>query len=305
MTTQASFMQALTSHPLLCDGGMGTQLIAAGLTVGDCATAWNRDHPDAVAEVHRAYRAAGCRILTTNTFQGSRTALAAHGLAEDTAPLNLAAAQVARRVADESRDVVVFVAADVGPFGGFLEPLGDTSADDLAGTFTEQLAALHAGGADLALIETMSDPAEVAVAVSAAKSVAGWPVIATYAFEKHGGTYGTMMGAGVSTAVEQAIAAGADAVGANCGTSLTLEDYIALAKQLVAAAGGVPVTVQPNAGPPRIKNGVSVHDATPADMADAAAALLDAGVRIVGGCCGTEPSMLAAMSTILQDKYHA
>ena len=296
-----SLLQALADSPLLGDGGMGTQLIAAGMTTADSAIAWNRDHPDAIAMVHRAYANAGSRILTTNTFQGTRTALSAHGLAEHTATLNTAAAAIARQVADDASKQGgndLWVAADVGPFGGFLEPLGDTTPEQLTDIFQEQLTALRDGGADVALIETMSDPAEVAVAVGAARQVADWPVITTYAFQHQGGDFTTMMGTTVEQAVAQARDAGAHVVGANCGTGLTLDDYVRLAEQLVAAAGDTPVILQPNAGDPKIHQGQATYDAPPADMARAAKALLDVGVRIVGGCCGTQPAHLAAMAQV-------
>lgn len=298
--TKTAFLETLARQPLVFDGGMGTQLIAAGLTTSDCAVEWCRSHAPVVQAVHRAYAEAGCRVLTTNTFQGSRTALAMHGLADAVAELNTAAAKLARQVADDFDGV--WVAGDVGPFGGFLEPLGDTTADELNAIFTEQLTALHAGGASVALIETMSDPTEVAVAIAAAKGVADWPVVTTFAFQLAGDTFSTMMGTTAQQAMRQAIDAGADVVGANCGTDLTLEHYKQLGAALVAAAGDVPVIVQPNAGAPRIEDGESIYDATPDEVAAAAAALVDAGVRIVGGCCGTEPAHLAAMARAIKER---
>ncbi len=294
----------LDAGPLLFDGGMGTQLIAAGLTTADNAVAWNRLRPEAVQAVHRCYADAGCRVLTTNTFQASRTALTNHGLAEDTAALNTAAAQLARGAADAAADRhgrAVWVAADVGPFGGFLEPLGETTAEQLTDIFVEQFTALREGGADVALIETMSDPAEVAIAIAAARRVADWPVIATFAFEKQGERMGTMMGVEAAEAIGRTIDAGADIVGANCGTALSLDDYIALGGQLVGAAGDVPVIVQPNAGAPRMQGDAHVYDAVPADLARAAVALADAGVKLIGGCCGTTPDHLAAMAQAMKE----
>jgi methionine synthase I (cobalamin-dependent) len=137
----------------------------------------------------------------------------------------------------------------------------------------------------------MSDPAEAVVGVEAAKACnAGVPVIVTYAFQMTApGEFRTMMGTSVAEAVRAATAAGAEIVGANCGTALSLADYIELAGQLVAAAGDARVIVQPNAGSPRTVNGLTVYDATPEEMAATATLLLDAGVRIIGGCCGPRP----------------
>lgn len=285
---------------MLADGGMGTRLIAAGMPFGASPVAWGCDTPDVLRAIHQAYADAGCRILTTNTFRGSRTALAEHGLADQTDALNCAAAQMAQLVAQDG-DAPCWVAADVGPFGGFLEPLGDTTPAQLRAVFVEQLRALRKGGADVVVIETMSDPAEVAVAIDAAREVADWPVIATYAFERQGEDFRTMMGIDAASAMRRTIDAGADVVGANCGTGLTLDDYVQLAEQLVVAAGSVPVIVQPNAGPPRMIDDQSVYDATPSQMAATATELIATGVRIIGGCCGTEPEHLAAMADALRE----
>jgi len=301
--SQPNLLNQIKSKPILSDGGMGTQLMRAGLPAGACGVAWNVDNPDAVKGVHQRYRKSGCQCVTTNTFQGSREVLAQHGQAERTAELNLAAAQVARDAiasADGNQaDQPGWVLGDCGPFGGFLEPLGTTTPEELLDIFTEQFNALHRGGADVALIETMSDPGEVALAIKAAKAVADWPVIATYAFQKSGDRFTTMMGVGVEDLIKQTIDAGADVVGANCGTELSLDDYRELAQQLVAAAGDTPVILQPNAGSPVMENGDLVYKATPDDMAALARDLADIGVRIIGGCCGTTPEHLQAMAAVV------
>jgi 5-methyltetrahydrofolate--homocysteine methyltransferase len=255
---------------------------------------WNLDRSADVRAVHDDYHRAGCDLITTNSFGGSPFALERHGLAARTAELNRAAAQIARSVAGETG----WVLGDVGPFGDFLDPIGDTTAEELRDIFRAQIDALLAGGADAILVETMSDPAEAVVGVEAAKSsAAAIPVIVTYAFQKTApGEFRTMMGTSVEAALQAALTAGADIVGANCGTALSLEDYLQLAQQMVAAANGAPVIIQPNAGAPRVADGQTVYDATPAQMAAATTQLLAAGIRIVGGCCGTTPEHLAAMA---------
>jgi 5-methyltetrahydrofolate--homocysteine methyltransferase len=287
-------LQELSRRPLCCDGAMGTQLLARGLTSGECGMVWNVERPGDVGGIHLAYRNAGCDLITTNSFGGSRFALELHGLADRVAELNRAAARVARAAAGDSG----WVLGDVGPFGDFLEPVGDVTADELREAFGAQIAALLEGGADAILVETMSDPAEAVVGVEAAKACAAdVPVVVTYAFQKTApGEFRTMMGTSAAEAVRRATAAGAEIVGANCGTALSLEDYVKLAEQLVAAAGNALVIVQPNAGSPRIENGRTIYDATPEEMAATATRLLSAGVRIIGGCCGTTPAHLAAMS---------
>jgi len=299
MTPRLSLLQELQLRPLCADGAMGTQLFARGLRSGDCGMLWNVDRPADVGGIHHAYRQAGCDLITTNSFGGTRFALERHGFEARVTELNRAAAQVARAAAGNQG----WVLGDVGPFGDFLEPVGDTTPDSLREAFGAQIAALVEGGADAILVETMSDPAEAVVGVEAAKAGApGLPVIVTYAFQKTSpGEYRTMMGSTVADAVGRATGAGADIVGANCGTDLSLDDYVELAGKLVAAAGKNPVIVQPNAGSPRTDaNGKLYYDATPEEMAATATRLLAAGVRIVGGCCGTTPGHLAAMSRVIR-----
>lgn len=291
-------LEELARRPLLCDGAMGTQLLARGLGAGECGMLWNLDRPGDVGGVHLAYRNAGCDLITTNSFGGSRFPLARHGLEGRVAQLNRAAAQVARAAAGDAG----WVLGDVGPFGDFLEPVGDTSAAELREAFQTQMTALLAGGADALLVETMSDPEEAIVGIEAARLCGtSIPVIATFTFQKTAaGEFRTMMGTTAADAVQRVIAAGADIVGTNCGTGLSLDDYVELAGKLVGAAGPVPVIVQPNAGAPVSEDGRTVYRATPEQMACAAEALLDAGVRIVGGCCGTTPEHLSAMGRVVR-----
>lgn len=290
------FLQELERRVLLCDGAMGTQLIARGLRSGECSVLWNADRRDDVLEVHRAYRSAGCDLITTNTFSGSPSMLARHGMEERTLELNTQGAALAREIVGAAG----FVLGDVGPFGDFIEPIGDTSVEQAHEIFSMQVKGLLRGGCDAILVETMSDPAEVEVAVSAAKAAGAPAVIATYAFQKSAdGSFRTMMGTDVADSLRHALAAGADVVGANCGTSLSLADYLALVHQLVAGANGVPVAIQPNAGSPRMEGDLAIYDATPEDMARLVPELAAAGARIIGGCCGTTPEHLKAMAGAL------
>lgn len=285
-------LAALHGQPLLCDGAMGTQLIASGLG-GDCGMLWNTAHPGRIRRVHEQYVKAGCNLLTTNTFGGTAHALGRHGHDHQVLELNRAGARIAREAIGQSG----WVLGDVGPFGDFLEPLGETSANALGTMFREQIAALVDGGADAILIETMSDPAEMELAVTASREVANLPILGTYAFQKTGNAeFRTMMGTAVEEAVERAVAAGADVVGANCGVELSFADYLELARQIVRAAGKTPAILQPNAGSPQTVNGEISYNATPEEMAALAEGLVGVGVRIVGCCCGTHPGHLAAMS---------
>lgn len=292
---KSDLIAACRAGALVCDGAMGTQLMLRGLTPGECGMRWNQDRADDVRAVHAAYAAAGCRLITTNSFGGTRTMLARHGLEASGPDWNMRAAALARAAAGEDG----WVLGDVGPFGDFLEPLGDMTEDELLGIFAEQITALAGGGADAILVETMSDPAEAAVGVRSAKSVCSLPVIVTFAFQKAGAEFRTMMGSTVADALGAALDAGANIVGANCGTDLSLDDYALLAAELVKAAGDAPAILQPNAGAPKQTPDGILYDATPGEMAAAAVRLRGAGIAIVGGCCGTTPAHLAAMANAL------
>jgi 5-methyltetrahydrofolate--homocysteine methyltransferase len=293
-------MEELMARPICGDGAMGTLLMARGMTSGACGMAWNIDRADDVKAIHDAYRAAGSRLITTNSFGGSRFVLDAHGRAADVRALNLAAARVARAAAGDD----AWVLGDVGPCGDFLEPVGDLTADEVRDAFRDQIAALLEGGADALLVETMSDPEEMVLGIEAALSCdPEVPVIGTYAFQKTtAGEFRTMMGTPVDEAIRRAVDAGAKIVGANCGSALDLDDYVALCREISAAAGDARVIIQPNAGAPQQVNGRTLYLATPEQMAETATRLLDAGAHIVGGCCGTTPAHIAAIAGALAEQ---
>ena len=293
---QSSLIDICRQSGLTCDGGMGTQLIQRGMAVGECGMRWNAQRPDDILAVHQAYRQAGCRLITTNSFGGTRSMLERHAAGGEVAEWNRLAAQIAATAAGPDG----WVLGDVGPFGDFLEPMGDTTVEELEGIFSEQIAALLEGGANAILVETMSDPGEAAAAIRAARKLTDLPVIATFAFAKAGGEFRTMMGTTVAGALDAAYQAGASIAGANCGTDLSLDDYRELGRQIVEAAAGRPSILQPNAGAPKLVDGKACYDATPEEMAALATDLRTIGIDIIGGCCGTTPAHLAAIARASQ-----
>src|SRR6476659_3646692 len=285
---------ALSSHlgdgPLLLDGGMGTLLQDRGLTDGGAGELWNAERPDVIRECHEQYARAGARVLTTNTFGGTRPRLQMHGLEDRVHELNRAAATLAREVADAHG---ILVAGDLGPTGELLEPLGTMSAADAQALFEEQLRGLADGGIDLVLVETMSDLAEVRAAVAAARSVVpDLPVVATLSFDTN---LRSMMGVRPADAVTALAAEGVDAVGANCGRGPG--EMATIASQLAGARPeGLLLVAQSNAGLPQVVGDHFEYDATPADMAAHARELHKLGIDLIGGCCGSTPAHLAPMS---------
>ncbi|MBN2269066.1 MAG: homocysteine S-methyltransferase family protein [Sedimentisphaerales bacterium] len=282
------------------DGAMGTQLFARGVESGTCTDYLNVRSPEVVCEVHRAYLDAGSDAVITNTFGANRYALGRHGLGGQVAAINRAGAEAARRAAGEER----YVLGDIGPSGDFLEPLGTLKADELEEAFAKQSRALLAGGVDGLIVETMTALDEVRIAIEAAKSVAGdLPVFASMSFDRAGDDFRTMMGVDVESAVAKMLAAGADAVGFNCGTA-TLDEYVQLAQKLVAAAKSTSdetiVFAEPNAGKPELVEGEAVYRVSPEEFAVAVKKIHAAGITIIGGCCGTTPQHIAAAAKTLR-----
>ena len=278
---------------VLLDGGMGTLLQDRGLADGGAGELWNVDHPDRVRDAHEQYAEAGARILTTNTFGGTRPRLAMHGLQDRVHQLNEAAARLARAVADQRG---LLVAGDLGPTGELLEPLGTMTADEAKRIFAEQLQGLRDGGIDLVVVETMSDLGEVGAAVAAVHEVTpDLPVIATMSFDTN---LRTMMGVRPADAVTAIAAMGVDAVGANCGRGP--EDMETIAEQLAEARPeGLLLVAQTNAGLPQVVGDHFEYDKTPADLAEHARVLHKLGIDLVGACCGSTPEHIAAMHEAL------
>lgn len=278
---------------VLFDGGMGTLLQDSGLEDGNCGELWNVDNPAAVKAIHEQYAAAGATFLTTNTFGGTRPRLDLQGAGDRVEELNRAAAEIAREVADAHQ---ILVAADIGPTGELLEPMGTMTQDEARAVFEEQLRALVQGGVDVVLIETMSDLSEVEAAVAAARNVApDLPIIATLSFDTN---LHSMMGVSPRQAVARLATLGVDAVGANCGRGP--EEMEAIADELVAARPeGLLLIAQSNAGLPQLVGDHFEYDAPPEQLADHAIHLHDAGIDLIGACCGSTPEHLRAMHDAL------
>jgi 5-methyltetrahydrofolate--homocysteine methyltransferase len=285
-------LSALTGErsPVILDGGMGTLLQDRGLDDGGSGELWNVERPEAVRECHEAYARAGARILTTNTFGGTRPRLQMHGLEDRVHELNRAAASLARSVADEHG---ILVAGDLGPTGELMAPLGTMDAAEAQEIFAEQLRGLRDGGIDVVLIETMSDLAEVEAAVRAAGAVVpDLPIIATLSFDTN---LRSMMGVRPAQAVTSLAALGVDAVGANCGRGP--EEMEAIAAEMVdARPEGVLIVAQSNAGLPQVVGDHFEYDKTPTDLAEHAKVLRSLGVDLIGACCGSTPEHISAMS---------
>ena len=281
--------------PILADGAMGTMLFASGLQFGDPPEAWNVSHPEVVRRIHRGYLDAGSRIVMTNTFGGNRLRLRLHGLDKRVAELNRTAAILLRAEVDAAGGRAL-VAGDIGPTGEIMAPLGTLDADEATDVFAEQAAALIAGGVDLIWVETMSHLSEIEAAIRGARRASPTiAVIATMTFDTRGYT---MMGVSPEQAARALLAAGANAIGGNCGNGP--DELFPVIEKMHAVAPDAVLVAKSNAGMPELVDLRAVYRADPPTMAAAGVGFQAAGARIIGACCGSSPAHLAAMAEALE-----
>ena len=278
----------LANGPIVTDGAWGTQLQVRGLPVGACPDEWNLTQPGKVEEVAAAYVAAGSRIILTNTFGANRIRLAEFNLADKVVEINRRGAAISKKAA--GKQALVF--ASIGPTGKMLVA-GDVTEDELRAAFTEQAQALKGGGADALVIETMAELEEAQIALTAAQTT-GLPVVVCMTFDTGGRT---MMGVAPNQAAKQFTSAGADVIGSNCGNGIAA--FIPICQELRAATN-LPVWIKANAGQPEYADGKVVYRITPEEFAGHAPALRNAGANFIGGCCGTTPYHLRAVTKILK-----
>jgi methionine synthase I (cobalamin-dependent) len=279
---------------LLADGATGSNLFNRGLQSGDAPELWNESRPQVIADLERAFVEAGADIILTNTFGGTRYRLKLHKAEDRMAELNESAARIARGVADAAGRTVL-VGGSIGPTGEILEPLGPLSLEAARRAFEEQAAALARGGADLLWIETMSSVEETEAAIAGARTT-GLPVVATLSFDTNGRT---MMGITPSDLAGLHKKHALAACGSNCGVSPS--ELVASILNLAAASDSSAVLVaKANCGIPQYVDGAIRFNGSPELMAVYAQLALDAGARIIGGCCGTTPEHLRGMRQALE-----
>jgi 5-methyltetrahydrofolate--homocysteine methyltransferase len=276
---------------LISDGAMGTFLHARGLGAGECPESWCISHPEVVKGIAEAYIARGSVIVESNSFGGCSLRLEHYHLAGKVREINLAAVALAR----EAMGNKGYVAASVGPTAQFVKQEGGkASLAQLYDSFAEQMMALAEGGADALCVETMSSMLEAVQAIRAAKENTRLPVLCTFTFDATPRGFFTMMGVTPERAAREAVAAGADIVGTNCGNGIA--NMIEIVRIMRAAVPQVPILVHANAGMPVVENGTTVFKETPEYMASRVGELIQAGANIIGGCCGTNPDHIAAMA---------
>ncbi|MGI6755041.1 MAG: homocysteine S-methyltransferase family protein [Atopobiaceae bacterium] len=268
----------------LIDGAMGTELQARGLEAGELPELLNLTAPQEITDIHRAYIAAGAEIITTNTFGANRAKLGTSASVAEVFTAAIACAKDAE---------APYIAADIGPTGQLLQPMGTLSFEDAYDLFAEQAIAAEAAGANLFIIETMADIAEAKAAILACKENTSLPIFCTMTFGEDGRTF---LGTTPEVAALTLSALGVNALGINC--SLGPRDVAPLLSRMIPYSR-VPLMVQANAGLPRMSGGKTVYDIAPEEYVAAVAEMVDQGVSIIGGCCGTTPAYTKAEKELL------
>jgi methionine synthase I (cobalamin-dependent)/5,10-methylenetetrahydrofolate reductase len=281
------FLDALNEGVLLCDGAMGTMLYARGVFINRCFDELNLSSPELIKEIHREYITSGAEIIETNTFGANRFKLLPHGLENRTKEINYKGAQLARKEAGEE----VYVAGAMGPIGAAKKPFAEITPSDIKSIFSEQAEALIAGGVDLIILETFSLLDELRIAIEAVREAGQLPVVAQIAFTDSGKTLSGDTPENVIKKVEEW---GANVAGTNC--SLGPRDMLECIKRMIPHGRNIFLSAQPNAGAPQYVEGRYIYLSSPEYMAEYARRFIQVGVRIIGGCCGTTPAHIKAIS---------
>ena len=288
-----SLLEQLKESTLLADGAMGTMLHSRGISFEKCFDELNLTNPSAVAAIHREYIEAGAQIILTNTFGANRFKLSKHGLGQKIVEINKAGVELAKRIAEASfKDVLI--AGDVGPLGVRIAPFGRVKPEQARLAFAEQVEALCEAGADLIVIETMSDLFEIQEAIKAAKQVCSLPLVASVTFTRDDRT---LLGDDPMKVAHTLDEFGADVIGVNCSGGPA--QLLRLLKQMHQAVPNGKFWVKPNAGWPEQVGGRIMYPADPDYFGDYALSFREAGASIVGGCCGTTPQHISAMRKAL------
>lgn len=284
--TKKEFREFVNRGPIILDGATGTNLMAAGMPIGVCPEAWILEHKEVLLNLQRGYVEAGTNIVYAPTFTGNRIKLEEYGLADRITEINTELVRLSREAVGDK----ALVAGDMTMTGQQLFPLGELMFEELVEVYKEQASILDKAGADLFVVETMMSLQECRAAVLAIKEVSDKPVMVTLTYNEDGRTlYGTPPEAAV--VVLQSL--GVDVIGINCSTGpMEMIEPV----KIMAEYATIPILAKPNAGLPELVDGETVYRMTPEEFAEAGAALVEAGAAIVGGCCGTTPEHIAALT---------
>ncbi|MBW2410389.1 MAG: homocysteine S-methyltransferase family protein [Deltaproteobacteria bacterium] len=288
MATLSEFI--LNKDVILLDGAMGTRLDDFGLEMGGHN---NITHPQIVQDIHREYAGCGCDILITNTLSMNRIYIETHQLDISVRQVNQAGVKLAKSAAGSHQ----YLLGDIGSTGKLLEPYGDLSMQDALNAFKEQAVLLAEGGVDGFIIETMIDLREALCALQACKAVSSLPIIASMSFANSQNGGHTVMGNSTRECARALSEAGVIAIGANCGD--LGPSQMASIIEILGKETSLPTLCMPNAGIPKLVNDQTVFDLSPQSFAAGISECIEAGVRLVGGCCGTSPEHIRALKGLV------
>jgi methionine synthase / methylenetetrahydrofolate reductase(NADPH) len=290
----SDFVKRIQQAPILCDGAMGTLLYSKGVFINRCYDELNLSQPDLIRQVHQEYLQAGAEVIETNTFGGNSFRLGRFSCADKVRDINLAGVKLAHEAA---KSFDAYVAGSVGPLGVRIEPLGKVALDEAYASFLEQIQALVDGGADLLVLETFGYLEELRQALRAARDVSpNLPVVAQVTIDEDGNC---LDGSTPETFAQKLLDWGAEVIGCNCsvGPAPMLD---AIERVRAVAGDAIPLSAQPNAGMPRSVEGRNIYLCSPEYMASYAKKFVNAGVRFIGGCCGTTPDHIRIMKSALR-----
>lgn len=292
MNIKEEIKEQLNKRPLLLDGAMGTMLQKYGLRSGECSEGWNISHPQVVQKIHQEYIKAGTDVILTNTFGANRIKLSSFDRENNILKINEIAVNIVKRAINKeiSSEKRIFIAGSVGPTGKILEPYGDLKVSEAYKNYKEQAVILEKAGIDLIILETFYDLEEIRAALKAVKENTDLMVIASMTFDKN---LKTIYGVDPERAVIVLENEGADGVGANCGTG---PEVLYKVLKIMKKASKTYLMVEPNAGMPELVKDKVVYPASPEVMADYTEKFVKLGLNLIGGCCGTTPLHIKAMS---------
>ncbi|MEJ2109208.1 MAG: homocysteine S-methyltransferase family protein [Acidobacteriota bacterium] len=277
---------------IIGDGGFGTMLMKRGLNQGDPPETLNLTAPQLLQEISKLYLEAGAEIITTNSFGASSLRLQHFSLSGEVDRINRSAVEAARRAAGSR----AYVSGSVGPTSKLLKPFGNTDPEEISTSLQNQIQVLLSSGIDIVCIETMTDVDEAELAIRATRELdATIPVMATVTFEKKGKGFRTLMGTDIKDTARRLKEAGADIIGSNCGNGV--ENMVQIAREFLQDTN-LPVAIQSNAGLPVQSGDELLYPETPEFMAEKAGEMLELGVQIIGGCCGTTPEHIRAIRKV-------
>jgi len=289
-------LECLKQEVLVCDGAMGTMLMKEGMPEGACPDLWGIEKSKVLFSIHKAYVDSGADIVTTNTFGANSIKLSKFGLEKRGEEINRRSAEIARKACGDK----AYLFGDIGPTGEYLKPVGNIESGDMLQAFAEQAKVLVQEGVDAIILETMSDMEELQSAIMAVKENTKLPLIASMTFQRTPAKgFRTTSGISIPQFVNEGLLAGCNVIGANCNLTIAeMTELIAEMKDLSSSF----LIAQPNAGMPKLIDDRTVYEQSPDEFAEHIPKLIQQGVKIIGGCCGTTPAHIEKIKQVLNSK---